>query len=348
MNMNDWTSHLLYPRVQMDGGWPEETARTTTIAEVGTTFLEWTLLSILTGNSTFYKQSVQGLQTVWRNRNVIGLPYLSLHVPTGQPADKLSGIGPGLDSYLEYMAKGSRLTTSTNMIQAFHTIYAQLQTWSVHDGLPVYNNALYPWKVDTRFHALSAFWPSIQLMADDYEHAIETYRGIHWIWSQSLMLPEEYNYKIEVSVRHTHLLRPELYESTYYMIKALKELDQQKDLIQGRDVCKVPPFEFSGSVSDIQGDLLEATRWFVASMNATTRSKCGFAFVKDVRQLRAPSPPSLADRSDTYVLSETLKYLYLILVPDTVLRKNVPYDMDNGIFTTEGHFIPALHEIPKR
>ena len=45
---------------------------------------------------------------------------------------------------------------------------------------------------------------------------------------------------------------------------------------------------------------------------------------------------SKQDRMDSFVLSETLKYLYLLFTDESDLL----VDIDRFIFTTEGHLLP--------
>lgn len=60
------------------------------------------------------------------------------------------------------------------------------------------------------------------------------------------------------------------------------------------------------------------------------RVPCGFAAVNDIRTGKNE------DRMDSFVLSETLKYLYLIFAEPT----EIDLDLDTFIFTTEAHFLP--------
>lgn len=60
------------------------------------------------------------------------------------------------------------------------------------------------------------------------------------------------------------------------------------------------------------------------------RVKCGFAAVNDLRTGKHE------DRMDSFVLSETLKYLFLIFADPSELI----LDLDNFIFTTEAHLLP--------
>lgn len=57
---------------------------------------------------------------------------------------------------------------------------------------------------------------------------------------------------------------------------------------------------------------------------------CGFATINDVRTGKHE------DRMDSFVLSETIKYLYLIFSDPSDLLINI----DDFIFTTEAHLLP--------
>lgn len=57
---------------------------------------------------------------------------------------------------------------------------------------------------------------------------------------------------------------------------------------------------------------------------------CGFAAVNDIRTGKNE------DRMDSFVLSETLKYLYLIFAEPSEIN----LDLDTFIFTTEAHLLP--------
>lgn len=65
-------------------------------------------------------------------------------------------------------------------------------------------------------------------------------------------------------------------------------------------------------------------------MQERTRVPCGFAAVNDIRTGKQE------DRMDSFVLTETLKYLYLIFADPS----EISLDMDAFIFTTEAHLLP--------
>lgn len=60
------------------------------------------------------------------------------------------------------------------------------------------------------------------------------------------------------------------------------------------------------------------------------RVPCGYAAVNDIRTGKHE------DRMDSYLLSETIKYLYLLFTDESDLLINI----DDFIFTTEAHLLP--------
>lgn len=60
------------------------------------------------------------------------------------------------------------------------------------------------------------------------------------------------------------------------------------------------------------------------------RVPCGFAAVNDIRTGKHE------DRMDSFVLSETLKYLFLMFADPS----EIALDLDTFIFTTEAHLLP--------
>ena len=96
-------------------------------------------------------------------------------------------------------------------------------------------------------------------------------------------------------------LRPELVESTYLLYQATKN-----------------PFYLH-----VGKDILE-------SLNNHTKTHCGYATVHDV------TDKSLEDRQESFFLSETCKYLYLLFDIDNPINKMG----EKYLFTTEGHVFP--------
>ena len=110
-------------------------------------------------------------------------------------------------------------------------------------------------------------------------------------------------------------LRPELAESAYHLFRATRD-----------------PF------------YLRAGEAIVETLEKVTRVPCGFAAIADVRGSR------LDDRMDSYFLSETVKYLFLLFSEGRALdaaceiaggnhSSSICSGDDNMLFTTEGHIV---------
>ena len=98
-----------------------------------------------------------------------------------------------------------------------------------------------------------------------------------------------------------YLLRPEFVESTYFLHRATGDPHY---LDVGEEVLR--------------------------SLQKHTRVTCGYATIKDVRTLQKE------DRMDSFVLSETFKYLYLLFADES----ESPINVHDFVFTTEGHLLP--------
>lgn len=98
-----------------------------------------------------------------------------------------------------------------------------------------------------------------------------------------------------------HHLRPEFIESTYFLYKAT-------------------------------GDhyYLQVAKKVLKALQEHARVPCGFAAVNDIRTGKHE------DRMDSFVLSETIKYLYLIFADPM----EIDLDLDTFVFTTEAHLLP--------
>lgn len=106
---------------------------------------------------------------------------------------------------------------------------------------------------------------------------------------------------------HFYPLRPELAESTYLLYRATKN-----------------PF------------YLHVGKEILHSLNTYSKAKCGYATIHDVHD------KSLEDRMESFFLSETCKYLYLLFDFENPL--NTP-GYSSYIFTTEGHIFPIIKDL---
>ncbi|RWS29972.1 ER degradation-enhancing alpha-mannosidase-like 1, partial [Leptotrombidium deliense] len=150
--------------------------------------------------------------------------------------------------------------------------------------------------------SLQAAFAGVQVLNGDIEEAICTHALFYAIWKRFGALPERYNWQQRSPDLFFYPLRPELIESTYLLYQATKN-----------------PF------------YLHVGYEIFMSLNNHTRVKCGYATIHNVQD------KTLEDRMESFFLSETCKYLYLLFDFDNPLNRYPT----RYIFSTEGHVFPV-------
>jgi mannosidase alpha-like ER degradation enhancer 1 len=65
--------------------------------------------------------------------------------------------------------------------------------------------------------SLAAFFPGLQALYGDLEHAIKLHSVYFKIWQRYGAMPERYNWNLKKTEIASYPLRPELIESTYML-----------------------------------------------------------------------------------------------------------------------------------
>ena len=125
--------------------------------------------------------------------------------------------------------------------------------------------------------SLAAFYPGLQVLAGDVSAAIRPHFFYFTIWQKFDALPERFNLHSNILPIEIYPLRPELIESTFMLYQATK--------------------------NDFYLDVGER---ILNDLERFTKSKCGYAALK--RVITKEKDP----RMESFFLSETLKYLYLL------------------------------------
>eukprot|EP00850_Spirogloea_muscicola_P003129 SM000012S25391 [mRNA] locus=s12:818709:824031:+ [translate_table: standard] len=255
------------------------------------------------------RDAVRGL---WAQRSSLGLVGAHIDVFSGDWTHQDAGIGTSIDSFYEYLIKAHMLLGDDEYLHIFKQAYGAVMDHLYHD--PWYlevnmNNGMVVWPL---FNSLQAFWPGLQAIVGDVEPAARTHRAFFSVWQRFGFTPEGFN--LATSSVHpgqnSYPLRPELAESTYWLYKVTRD---PWYLSVGRDI--------------------------VASLQTSARCPCGFCHVEDVES------HALADHMESFFLSETVKYLWLLFdlgAGGTNLVERGPYSY---IFSTEGHLFPMTPEI---
>ena len=297
-----------YPRVnlrtgQITGPEGKDTiTRSTCTACAGTLLLEFGALSRLTGNPLWENKAREVLRSIWQRRDErTQLVGSVINVESGKWVRTDCGVGAGLDSYFEYLLKGYVLFGDREYWHKFMEHYRGIERYVRRGEHMVQVSMENPDRpIRTYSDSLSAFWPGLQVLAGDLLGAMTVYEGFLQVVEKWEVLPEAYNFDLGVHWGQHHL-RPEFIESTLFLYQATRS---PKYLDIGRRALEV--------------------------LEKHARVDCGLAAFEDVKSKK------LADRMDSFVLAETLKYLYLLFSEESQL----PFNLDEFIFTTEAHLLP--------
>jgi ER degradation enhancer, mannosidase alpha-like 2 len=279
------------------GVWPGETT-VASIAAAGGLLVEFGTLSAVTGDQKYYEAAFKAMDAIYRAQAWTGLVGNHIDTSNGAWVAHEAGVGALIDSYYEYMVKAYVLFGDERLVDMFWSSYVAIRKY-VH---------LAPWYLSSEMLtgriisatqcSLGAFWPGLQVLLGDINDAIMTTRALYAVWRRYGCLPEKVNVVTAAPVAgaSNYPLRPELLESVFYLHWATND----------------------SSWIDVGLGMMQ-------SISNLTRSECGFARIRDVLTHEKE------DFQDSFFLSETLKYLYVLFDERHWLR--------NGrfVFSTEAH-----------
>lgn len=318
------TTGLPHPRVNLCYGVPADGTLETCTAGAGTLTVEFTLLSRLLGDPVYESLARRSTRALWERRHKhTGLVGNVINIQTGQWTGRMSGLGAGIDSFYEYLLKSYILFGEREDLEMFNEMYQSVMRYlkrgrscrdvfretEVHNP-PYYVNVDYATGRILNYwvDSLSASFAGVQVLAGDLEEAICTHAFHYSIWRRYKAMPERFNWQQKASNVHFYPLRPELVESTYLLYQATHN-----------------PFYLH-----VGRDILE-------SLERHAKAKCGYATLHNVVH------KTHEDRMESFFLSETCKYLFLLFDTENVVNRHA----SDYLFTTEGHLIrldPTLRE----
>lgn len=283
--------------------------------------LEFTLLSKLTGDPQFEYYTQRSFWKLWSSRLILDLMPMTIDPIANKWMDSITGIGASVDSFYEYAAKSSILFNDENMWSVFTTSYKALlrhlaQGGGYNEGAMVFGNI----GVDDGLLSsiwidlLGAFWAGLEVLTGQLKDAIKTHLVYLKIWDHFDLIPERWGFlinknklskrdKYESIILEWYPLRPEFIESTYYLYRATRD---PMYLQIGARILKLLQTKF--------------------------KAKCGFRGIQDIRT------GQYQNRMETFVMSETLKYLILLFdVDNEIFIHTDIMHSKNWIFSTEAH-----------
>ncbi|KAF9055160.1 alpha mannosidase-like protein [Hymenopellis radicata] len=294
---------LPYARINLRHGLLRGETLETCTAGAGSLILEFATLSRLTGDDRFEKAAFKAFFALWNRKSDIGLVGNTINTWTGDwTPPEITGIGAGIDSFYEYALKWYIMSGESEFLDVWDDSYASIMRYSrATDGF-WYRNVNMK-NGDTAYYSvdsLSAFWPGLQVLAGDVQNAIKLHMMYYNLWRRHSGLPEVFDTNFKRATSFQYPLRPEFIESTWYLYRATRD-----------------PF------------YLEVGERILFDIITRSKVDCGLCGIQDLRTNKRD------DRMESFALSETLKYLFLLFDEENPLHS----DDSNYVFTTEGHIL---------
>ncbi|KAF7433136.1 alpha mannosidase-like protein [Pleurotus ostreatus] len=292
-----------YARVNLRHGVMKGETQETCTAGAGSLILEFATLSRLTGDDRFEKAAYKAFFALWNRKSDIGLVGNTINTFSGLWSHpEITGIGAGIDSFYEYALKWYILSGEVEFLDVWKDSYAALMRYSrAIDGYWYRNVNIHSGDVSYyTIDSLSAFWPGLQVLSGDVQNAIKSHMMYWNLWRAHSGLPEVYDTNFKTATSFQYPLRPELAESTWYLYRATRDTFY-----------------------------LDVGERIFEDLENRAKVGCGLTGIADLRTNKRD------DRMESFALSETLKYLYLLFDEENPLHS----DDSNYVFTTEGHLL---------
>ncbi|KIY69270.1 glycoside hydrolase family 47 protein [Cylindrobasidium torrendii FP15055 ss-10] len=340
-------------------------------AEVSTLQLELRYLSILTGEDSYWDKAENVMKLIKRSRTPHGLASIYLHVEGGQFVPSAIRLGSRGDSYYEYLLKQFIQTNQNEDV--FRDMYDD-SVQGIHDHLiqesearkMIYTSELVPernaqgqllWKLVPKQDHLVCFIGGSLMLGATLTGAYEDHVSIP-PKPKELTETGQRDWKTGVELIKTCMdthdtqtgLSPEIVH--FRIASDRQHLDKASSYapidwyIKGAGVGEFPPYDARYMLRPetveslfiayrLTGDR-KYRNWgwsiFTAIEKHCKVASGGYATIVNVDEV----PARLEDKMETFFLSETLKYLFLLFEDGDV------FPLDKYVFNTEAHPFPIF------
>ncbi|ORZ41348.1 glycoside hydrolase [Catenaria anguillulae PL171] len=270
--------------------------------------LEFGYLSHLTNDSTYMQAAKRAARVIWSKRSSYDLLGNHIDSLTQEWTATASGIAGAMDSAFEYFLKTYLVFHDPFWYQLFIDSYTAVERHVNYNGWHILVNMQSGTVNSPTFSSLQAFWAGLQVLAGDVFRATGMMERMSQLVSVLPFLPELVNVNYwSFTESRDWPQRPEHIESMLAVYQATKD-----------------------------PGMIEAGFELMKRMFDFTRTECGFAGIRNVENLE------LQDRQESFFLSETLKYLYLLFDPDN------EFNGPEWVYTTEAHPLPVLPNLSRQ
>ncbi|KAL0237035.1 hypothetical protein PCE1_000432 [Barthelona sp. PCE] len=300
----DTPTGMPYGAIDLNKGVRKKETPVTNTASIGTLIVEFGVLSHLTGNPIFYEKAKKAVTELHSRRTRVGLVCSHMNIRTGEWEYHDTSLGATVDSYYEYLLKGYMLFGDLDLLDMFEQSKKVIDKYLVFKGFNVRVDCRTGYIQNMAYDSLSNFYPAVlSLYGSNITHVYEQLHAIHLIQRRLPYFPERFSWSAGTAENGgtTWPLRPEIVESVWYASQVIN--DDYFDAIAV--------------------DVLESLK--------RTRCPCGFCEVRDARRA-----VSKKDRQESFLLSETFKYLLLMFSDDLTQR----FGTHKYLYSTEAHMFP--------
>lgn len=297
-----------YPRTNLSGSSPLDVSynANNNIVAMSSTYFEFRMLSYLTKDSKYEEVTKFSFEKAWNMRSYYNLVPSIIDPYTGYVIDATTGVGASVDSFYEYILKGAILFDDDLLLKRWHEAYSAISVNAKEEWFFTVITSYSPTPIVNWIDSLAAFFPGLEVLAGYVDEAMAHNMMYMKLWDTYGAIPERWYYDNTESEEYLgesiqlgwYGLRPEFIESSWYLYRATKD----------------PLF-------------LNIAHRVLQDYKTRFKTACGFASIKDVLT------GELEDKMESFVLSETLKYLFLLFDEDNELHT----DRGNVVFSTEAH-----------
>ncbi len=273
---------------------------TVNLAEGGSSLIEMGMLSKFTGNPEYFDAAKKACLAIYNRRSSLGLVGENINVQTGQWVDSVSHIGCCIDSYYEYLLKGSVLFKDEDLKKAWDESLVAIQKYVAEEV----DSSLWFGQVNKETGEMmnrvvtlyDAYFPAVLALSGDMENAACYQDSWNSLWLKYGLEPTVYDYGKQEILHPAYNLNPEIIESAYYL------------------------WFFSG-----EKKYKEMASQYFRDIMQYCRTDVAFTNIKDVRTKEQK------DHMETFFLAETMKYLYLVFANPKDINP------ETCVFSTEAH-----------
>jgi len=290
--------------------------------------LEWELLSRLTGNPIYGQAARLAARALWMRQTNLRLVGKHIDTQNGAWVETLSGIGSNSDSFIEYLVKYCFLFldgkgADSDFRSLWPAIYQGVYEHMRRGDWYADTDSQVPSSGRSVLESLMAFYPGLQVWLGELGPAARSLNAFFLVREHLGFLPERFSFNHWRADGPKYPLRPELFESNYFMHKVVEK------------IAVSSPFCNQSRHSG----WLWAASWSVDKL-VQLQTSCGYASLNKVDPVstgsvgQSSSQWKAEDDMPSFFLSETLKYLYLTFDEDNPMHTD---DNRQWMFTTEAH-----------